>query len=102
MTKNTKSETNGTGTWTKFNGTWMVRVEGDIAVDGDALFFEVTAKSGKTKVVATMNEPEWTKDGVAIYCPIEAARFSRVAERNARANAKADGAIERNGSYYHI
>lgn len=88
--------------WTKFNNTWMVRVDGGVEVEGDALTLTVVKKDGTSKDVMTFNEPEFTKDGVSIYCPISAMKFSRVAERNARANAIADGAVVRNGVLYHV
>lgn len=90
------------GTWTKFNDCWMVKVTGDVTVRGDFLEIEVTKKDGAVQIVATMNEPEFAKDDFAIYCPIKSMKFSNVAARNARANAKADGAVFRNGRAYYI
>lgn len=89
-------------TWTKFNDCWMVRVEGDVIIDGHVLEFEVTKKDGTNKTVQTLDEPEWSKDGVAIYCPMGSTKHSYVAERNRYANARAEGAIIRNGSVYYI
>ena len=90
------------GTWTKFNDTWMVKVTGEVTVRGDFLEIEVSKKDGAKKIVMTMNEPELSKDGFAIYCPMKSLKSSNVAARNARANAKADGAVIRDGRAYYI
>lgn len=91
-----------TGTWTKFNDCWMVKVTGEVTVRGEYLEIQVTKKDGAVQIVMTMNEPEFTKDGFAIYCPMKSLKSSNVAARNARANAKADGAVIRAGRAYYI
>lgn len=88
--------------WTKFRDTWMVRVEGDVIVDGDFLTFTVVKKDGSAKEVMTFNAPEFVKDGVSIFCPIASAKSSDVAHRNTISNAKKDGATFRNGFAYHV
>lgn len=96
------TQIDATGTWTKFNDCWMVKVAGAVTIRGDFLEIEVTKKDGAKQVVMTMNEPEFAKDDFAIYCPIKSMKFSDVAARNARANAKSDGAVIRNGRAYYI
>ncbi len=90
------------GTWTKFNNCWMVKVTGEVTVRGEYLEIEVSKKDGAVQIVMTMTEPELTKDGFAIFCPMKSMKFSNVAARNARANAKADGAVIRDGRAYYI
>ncbi len=98
----TTTTIDASGTWTKFNDTWMVKVTGAVTVRGDFLEIEVTKRDGAKQVVMTMNEPELAKDDFAIYCPMKSLKSSNVAARNARANAKADGAVFRNGRAYYI
>jgi hypothetical protein len=96
------NEIDAVGTWTKLNGCWMVKVVGDVAVRGDYLDVEVSKRDGGSQMVMTMTEPELAKDGFAIYCPIKSRKSSRVAERNARANARSEGAVFRNGCAYYV
>ena len=98
----TTTKIDATGTWTKFNDCWMVKVVGDVVASGEYLDIEVTKKDGSSQTVMTMIQPELVKDGFAIYCPMKSMRFSNVAARNARANAKADGAVIRAGRAYYI
>lgn len=67
---NTKTDT---GTWTKFDDLWMVRVPvgavPPVDADSDAWHFDVVVvkKDGTEKTVSVCRTPEFLRDGISIH-----------------------------------
>lgn len=96
-----------TGTWTKWDEAWAVRIPAG-ALDGidrnevRCIEVEVVKKSGEAKVVEILTISEWSNDDCEIHHTVANAHLSEASIRRMVDQMRADGddVVVRNGRVY--